>query len=192
MEAIAAQRRAQPADAFALARAKFMAGERLDMQALAAELDVNRATLYRWVGSKELLLGEVISSLSLETFANARRDIKGSGPKYVAAVVQRVLEGIRTFEPMQKFLEWDAQYALRVLTSMESTVQLRGVEAIRDLLEEQVQKGALDTPADLGDLAYVIIRIGESFVYSDVIIGSEPDVAKAGQMVRLLLGDHGR
>jgi hypothetical protein len=25
-----------------------------------------------------------------------------------------------------------------------------------------------------------------------VIIGSEPDVAKAGQMVRLLLGDHGR
>ena len=34
--------------------------------------------------------------------------------------------------------------------------------------------------------------IGESFLYSDVIIGSEPDVAKAGQMVRLLLGDHTR
>ena len=33
---------------------------------------------------------------------------------------------------------------------------------------------------------------GESFLYSDVIIGSEPDVATAGQMVRLLLGDHGR
>jgi len=25
-----------------------------------------------------------------------------------------------------------------------------------------------------------------------VIIGAEPDAAKAGQMVRLLLGDHGR
>src|SRR5688572_8054984 len=192
MEAIAAQRRAAPADAFALARAKFMAGERLDMQQLAAELGVNRATLYRWVGSKELLLGEVISSLSLETLARARREVKGSGPKYVAAVVQRVLEGIRTFDPMQKFLARDPQYALRVLTSMESTVQLSGVQGIRDLLEEQVEKGALDTPADLGDLAYVIIRIGESFLYSDVIIGAEPDAAKAGQMVRLLLGDHGR
>ncbi len=192
MEAIAAQTRVAPADAYKLARAKFMAGERLDMQALAAELGVNRATLYRWVGSKELLLGEVISALSLETFARARRDIKGKGPKYVAAVIQRVLEGIRTFEPMQKFLERDPQYALRVLTSLESTVQRRGVEGIRDLLEEQVELGALDTPADLGDLAYVIIRIGESFLYSDVIIGAEPDAAKAGQMVRLLLGDHSR
>jgi len=192
MEAIAAQeRRPAPADAFRLARAKFMAGERLDMQALAAELGVNRATLYRWVGSKELLLGEVISSLSLATLEQARRELKGSGPKYVAAVVQRVLEGIRTFEPMQKFLARDAQYALRVLTSMESTVQVRSVEGIRELLQEQVDKGALDTPADLGDLAYVIIRIGESFLYSDVIIGSEPDAKKAGQMVRLLLGDHG-
>jgi AcrR family transcriptional regulator len=192
VEAIAAQTRVAPADAYKLARAKFMAGERLDMQALAAELGVNRATLYRWVGSKELLLGEVISALSLETLERARRDIKGKGPKYVAAVVQRVLEGIRTFEPMQKFLARDAQYALRVLTSLESTVQRRGVEGIRDLLQEQVDIGALDTPADLDDLAYVIIRIGESFLYSDVIIGSEPDVAKAGQMVRLLLGDHGR
>jgi hypothetical protein len=79
-----------------------------------------------------------------------------------------------------------------VLTSLESTVQRRGVEGLRDLLEEQVKIGALDTPADLGDLAYVIMRIGESFIYSDVIIGAEPDAAKAGQMVRLLLGDHGR
>jgi AcrR family transcriptional regulator len=190
MEGIAEQRRAAPADAFALARARFMGGERLDMQALAAELGVNRVTLYRWVGSKELLLGEVIASLSIATFEQARREIRGSGPKYVAGVVQRVLEGIRTFDPMQRFLDHDPAYALKVLTSKESNVQRRGVEAIRGLLEEQVEKGALDTPADLEDLAYVIMRIGESFLYSDVIIGSEPDVAKAGQMVRLLLGDH--
>jgi AcrR family transcriptional regulator len=181
-----------PIDAFRLARRDFMAGERLDMQALAAELGVNRATLYRWVGSRELLLGEVISSLSLATLERARREVAGSGPRYVAAVVERVLAGIRSFEPMQRFLEADAAYALRVLTSKESTVQRRGVEGIRRLLEEQVALGALETPADLEDLAYVIMRIGESFLYSDVIIGAEPDVAKAAQMVRLLLGDHGR
>ena len=144
MEGIAEQRRVLPADAFDLARAKFMAGERLDMQALAAELGVNRATLYRWVGSKELLLGEVIASLSLATFENARREIKGKGPKYVAAVVEHCLNGIRSFEPMLTFLDNDAAYALRVLTSTESTVQLRGVEAIRELLEEQVASGALE------------------------------------------------
>jgi hypothetical protein len=79
-----------------------------------------------------------------------------------------------------------------VLTSKENTVQLSSVEAMRELLEEQVQSGALETPADLEDLAYVIIRIGKSFLYSDLIIGSEPNVAKAGQMVRLLLGEQGR
>ena len=177
-------------DAFRLARAKFLAGERLDMQQLAAELGVNRATLYRWVGSRELLLGEVISSLSIAAQKRARAEIDGSGPAYIGAVVEQVLAGILTNEPMQRFLGHDPAYALRVLTSKESTVQRRGIEATRELLEEQVQLGALDTPADLEDLAYVIMRIGESFVYSDVITGTEPDVKKAGQMVRLLLGDH--
>ena len=192
MEALAtAPRRPSPADAFRLARAKFLAGERLDMQQLAAELAVNRATLYRWVGSKELLLGEVISSLSIAAQKRARAEIEGSGPAYVAAVTEQVLAGILTNEPMQRFLGHDPAYALRVLTSKESTVQRRGIEATRELLEEQVELGALNTPAHLEDLAYVIMRIGESFVYSDVITGTEPDVKKAGQMVRLLLGDHG-
>ncbi len=188
MEAIAAQTRVAPADAYKLARAKFMAGERLDMQALAAELGVNRATLYRWVGSKELLLGEVISSFARETLERAHREIPGDGAEHVAAVVERVLEQIHAFEPMRRFLERDPQYALRVLTSIESTVQRGSVAAMGELLEEQVEAGALRTPADVDDLAYVIIRIGESFLYSDLLIGSEPNVAKAGQMVRLLLG----
>jgi AcrR family transcriptional regulator len=190
MQALA-ERRPAPADALRLAREKFLAGHRLDMQQLAAELGVNRATLYRWVGSKELLLGEVISSLSVAAHKRARAELDGSGPAYIAAVTERVLAGILTNEPMQRFLEHDPAYALRVLTSKESTVQRRGMEATRELLEEQAALGALDTPADLEDLAYVIMRIGESFVYSDVITGSQPDVKKAGQMVRLLLGDHG-
>lgn len=181
--------RTGPLDAFRLARRLFMAGERLDMQAMAAELGVNRATLYRWVGTKELLLGEVISSFASETLKRARDEVPGKGAPYVAAVVERALEQIHSFEPMRRFLERDPEYALRVLTSKESTVQLGSVAGMRDLLAEQVESGALDTPADLDDLAYVIIRIGESFLYSDVIIGSEPDVAKAGLMVRLLLGD---
>ena len=181
--------RAGPLDAFRLARRTFMAGERLDMQGMASELGVNRATLYRWVGTKELLLGEVISSFASETLRRAREEVPGQGPAYVAAVVERALEQIHAFEPMRKFLERDPEYALRVLTSKESTVQLGSIAGMRDLLADQVATGALETPADLDDLAYVIIRIGESFLYSDVITGSEPDVAKAGLMVRLLLGE---
>jgi AcrR family transcriptional regulator len=176
-----------PLDALHLARRQFIAEGRLDMQGLAAELGVNRATLYRWVGGKEALLGEVISSFARQTVANARREIPGRGPEHVAAVVERALEEINSFEPMHRFLDRDPEYALRVLTSKESTVQRGSVELIRQLLADQVEAGALETPVELEDLAYVIIRIGESFLYSDVIIGTEPDVEKAGEMVRLLL-----
>ena len=181
--------RATPDDAFALARQAFMAGERVDMRALALELGVNRATLYRWWGSKELLLGEVISSLAEVTMVNARRAVPGRGAEHVAGVVQLGLEQMHTFPPMRAFLERDPEYALRVLTSRESIVQQRSVARMRDLLADEVAAGRLRTKADLEDLAYVIIRIGESFLYSDLIIGREPEVAKAGLMVRLLLGE---
>src|SRR5690242_2266002 len=54
--------RPTPVDALALARRRWLAGERLDMGALAKELGVSRATLYSWVGSRERLIGEVIWS----------------------------------------------------------------------------------------------------------------------------------
>ena len=176
-----------PLDALRLARRAFMAGERIDMQALAAELGVNRATLYRWVGTKELLLGEVISQLARETFLAARDDVPGEGAEHVTAVVQRVLEQIHVFEPMRRFLERDPEYALRVLTSKESTVQAASIGVVRDLLEHEISNGTLTTELDIDDLAYVIIRIGESFLYSDVITGTEPQVEKAAQVLRALL-----
>src|SRR5262245_23011868 len=45
------QPKATALDVFRLARKRFLAGERVEMGALAEELDLNRATMYRWVGS---------------------------------------------------------------------------------------------------------------------------------------------
>jgi hypothetical protein len=52
------------ADALRLARRKFLAAHRIDMTRLAAELGVNRVTLYRWVGSRDALMVEVLWSLA--------------------------------------------------------------------------------------------------------------------------------
>src|ERR1700744_5771094 len=64
---------ATPAAAFRVARRRFLAGERLDMQALALELGVSRQTLYRWAGSREELLCDVLFSLSDASFEEAKR-----------------------------------------------------------------------------------------------------------------------
>ena len=49
-------------DAFERARRWFLAGQRIDMQLLADEIGVNRATLYRWVGNRDQFLAELLWS----------------------------------------------------------------------------------------------------------------------------------
>jgi AcrR family transcriptional regulator len=179
--------RSTPLDALRIAREGWLAGAALDMGALARALGVSRATLYRWVGSKERLLGEAIWSVAETAMEQAREAARGSGPDYVAEVAERYMAGASTFRPLRRFIERDPEHALRVLASKHSPMQRRSIAAERDLLEEQVQAGALEPPLDLDSLAYLIVRIVESFLFSDVITGTEPDVGKAADAIHTLL-----
>ena len=179
--------RSTPLDALRLARAHWLKGERLDMGALAKELKISRATLYTWVGSKERLLGEVLWSFAEEGLSQARAAASGSGADYIAEVFERFERLNAEFKPLRLFLEQDPELALRLLTSKQGPVQERMIATARALLAEQIEAGALALVLDIDTLAYVMIRIAESFTYSDVITGSEPDVDKAVEVVRLLL-----
>src|SRR5919202_1458320 len=74
-------------DAFLRARKRFLACERVDMSALAAELGVSRVTLYRWVGSRDRLLVEVIWSLAARTLEKIDTDVKERGPERIVRIV---------------------------------------------------------------------------------------------------------
>ena len=50
------------------------------------------------------------------------------------------------------------------------------IAAARALIAEQVDAGALQPALDLDTLAYTLIRVAESFLYRDVITGSDPAV----------------
>jgi hypothetical protein len=179
--------RATPLEALRLARRRWFAGERLDMRTLAGELRVSRATLYSWVGNRERLIGEVIWSFAEEGLRQSRAAATGSGADYVIDVFQRFIALNAGFEPLRRFIAQDAELALRVLTSKGGPVQQRMIAACRQLLVEQVEDGALGLALDLDTLAYVVIRVAESFLYSDLITGNRPDVAKAVAVVRVLL-----
>jgi AcrR family transcriptional regulator len=179
--------RATPRDAFELARRAFEAGERVDMHAIATELGVSRTTLYRWVGSKELLIGEVLWAREAATL---ERVIAAAGERRdrVAFVLERSTRLIARDRALARFLERDPEFALRVLTTKESRVQRRTVAALVDLLGEDVSAGRLAPAMDLHTLAYVLVRIAESFLYSDVITGDEADLDKAVDAFRAVLG----
>ena len=179
--------RPTPIDALGLARRRWVAGERLDMGRLAQDLGISRATLYSWVGSKERLIGEVIWSYADDGMRQAREAAIGTGADYIVDVFERFARLNAAFEPLRRFIEQDAELALRVLTSKDSPVQGRMIAVARDLLVTQVEAGALAPALDIETLAYTMVRVAEAFLYSDIIAGSEPDVDKAVAVVQVLL-----
>lgn len=184
--------RATPADAFARARRLWLKGERLHLADLAEDLGIGRATLFRWVGNKDLLLGDILWSLYQPLRASALATTPGTGIDYIVGVYRKINTTLVSAEPLRNFIHQDPENALRVLTSSASTMHSRVVEANTRMVQEQVDLGHLkDLPMPVETLSYFMVRLAESCLYSDVIIGRKPDlkeVENACTAVRILLG----
>jgi Tetracyclin repressor-like, C-terminal domain len=174
-------------DLVALARRRFLRGERLGVEELAAELAVSRATAYRWAGNAEQLAGLVIASLAEDTFRRALREARGRGAARVVDVMARGMRYVATSEAYRAFVERDPQKALRIVASKDGPVQQRTIALHEELLAEEVRRGALTLPVDAHTMAYALVRIVESFLYADAIAGETPDLEKAVDIVKLLL-----
>jgi AcrR family transcriptional regulator len=176
--------------AFRLARHTFIAGERLDMQQLAADLGVDRTTLFRWVGNRDTLLADVLSSLGRRTFTDAVARTAGTGPQRVADVLGMFVQALIDAPYFRAYLRRETERALRLLTTKASVVQHRMVDLVEQLLRDEQDRGDLPHPLPLPDLAYLIMRICESFIYTDLITGEPPDATKARTAIAALLDYH--
>ena len=170
-------------DAFRLARRRWLSGERVDMSAMAGELGVNRVTLYRWVGSREQLLVDLVWSLAERTLTDVGEATGGRGPERVVAVVTRFVELVIANAGMQRWLADEGELAMRLLTRSDRGFQPRLIEWIDALLRAE----RVDVDADRRELAYVIVRLIESYTYLDLILGERPDARRAEPILRLLL-----
>jgi AcrR family transcriptional regulator len=181
------RRRATPLDLFQLARRFWLVGDRIDVGALATRLRIARATAFRWVGSRDLLLGEILWQLCDDLMTRAASQCEGRGARRVAAICEASIRAIVSFEPLRRFVRQDPEFALRLLTSKRGPVQGRAIERVRSLLAHEVERGALQLPLGVDTLAYLIVRISESFIYAEVISDQQVDVADAALAVELLL-----
>ncbi|MEO3936581.1 QsdR family transcriptional regulator [Dermatophilaceae bacterium Soc4.6] len=184
------QERPDAAVAFRVAQRAFLAGDRLEMQDLAAEIGVSRATLFRWVGPKEQLLVEIFWSLAVPTFEQAVTSAGGTrGPQRIAKVLSAIAGASVRSAPFMAFVQREPKQALRLLCTRAGTFQDRLLGLIEPLLQEEIEAGRVSPPLPLHDLAYLILRVTETFVYADAIAGATPDPAKVGQAIRALLRD---
>ncbi len=178
-----------PADAFAAALDAYENCRQLDMSALAAELGVARATLYRRVGSRQRLLGEVLWYRSRQVIAAAIAGAEGlRGAARVVATFESYLRVVHDRPQLRAIFERDPEGALRLVSGQDSPVHRGLVRVTASLLAEEEERGALRLTIDRDTLAYVIVRIGESLVYADRPARVEGYRMPVEVIARLLMG----
>lgn len=179
---------ASRADVVAAARREYLAGRRLDVRAIATELGVARATIYRWFGSREGLLGDVIATEAEGYFRAVRAGVDGRGARALLETFDRINRGLARSEPLRKFLEQERESALRTLTSSGGPVEGRTVAVIAELIEAETLAGGYEPPVEVPTLAYAIVRLAEAFLYNDAIAGIRGDVDRLRDVEAALLG----
>jgi len=178
----------QPVDLHSLARQWFVGNRRIELQKLAVELGISRATAYRWAGSAEQLIGKVLASLLDDTFQRLARQTTTTGSQRVLEVFQGVMRASVSFLPLRKFLEKDAHLGLKIAASRSSPVRERTIANLQQLIEEEAQRGHLTIAEEKPEkLAHALTRIMESFLYTDLIVGDRPDFEEASEMLELIL-----
>jgi AcrR family transcriptional regulator len=181
------QAKATPVDVFKLARQWWFEGRRLNLGALADEIGVSRATVFRWVGNKDLLLAEILWSMYAPVFEHALAESQGSGLDRLVDFYRRIAEVCVHFKPLQQFLRQDPEYALRVLTTEATPYHERMVAAWKSMLEEHAEQGVIQPDVDIDTLAEMIVRINEGGLYGDLIAGRKVHIEGACLAFRLLL-----
>lgn len=174
--------------AFDGAREAFIAGDRISMGELAADLGVDRTSLFRWVGNRDALLSEVLWSLAVPTFVLAEHASPHlSGGPRVVAILTDVVDGLINATYFRTFLRREPARALRLLTTKESPIQRRFTATVEWLVRRELGDAPLHGAIDPEGLAYLLSRVSESFSYADLISGDDPSVDRANAAFRLLL-----
>ena len=193
MTPIAAVRLGRPAaatkeEALALATEHYLDGRRVDVQAIARELGLARATMYRWFGTREVLLGEMLATRAEKQMALIRRSVGGAGAAALLETLDRGARGLVQSSALRTLLAQEQERALRILTSSDGIVQPRMVAGYERMIDVEVEAGNFVAPVPSGTLAYALVRLGEAFVYNDAAVGIRGDVVRLREVYAALLG----
>ena len=171
-------------------------GIRLDTRTFAHELGISRSTLFRRAGNREELLGDALWYLADHTMTAAVRRWERAegavvrntaGELRCLAVMREYRSAIAGNKGFRRFLDDEPAVAIRVLTDPRGRVQPRVMAAHVELLRRDVEDGGFVPAVSLSSLGYAIVRLGEAFLYSDVLASRAPDLAAASTLLAALV-----
>jgi AcrR family transcriptional regulator len=167
---------------------RYLRGERIDVQAIAAELGLGRTTVYRWFGSREGLIGEVLNQAYDMLVDAACAQAKGSGGKRLLEIFDRLNRSLADAPALRTFVEQEREVALRIITSSGGSAQPHNVSRVVAVIEEEVAAGNYDPPVDPATLGYAIVRLAEAFLFNDAVAGIRGDVDRLRDVEAAILG----
>ncbi len=173
----------QPPDLHNLARSWFMHARRIELQKLAQELGISRATAYRWAGSAEQLVGEVLASIVQDTFQNLSAKSEAAGTQKVLGVLSDGMRYTCAFQPLLTFLEANPQTGLKLLAAGDSPVHTVMVKTLSELLTSE----ALSLNTGVETVAESLVRVMDSCLYVELLSGGEPDIKAAERIMGAML-----
>lgn len=165
-------------------------GRRVDMQGLADELEVSRATLFRHVGGREDLIGAALALLTGRALSGAValwEAERPAGELHTPGVGRYMNELVSGASGLRHLLDDEPTLALRVLTDPRGPVQPIIVDFIAAQLRRDIAEFGLVAIIEPDALAYALVRLGESFLYADVLAARQPDVATANRLQQALV-----
>jgi len=154
---------------------RYLRGRRVDVQAIAAELGLGRATIYRWFGSRERLIGEVVFRAAEPLIDAARSGARGRGGPALLDTFDRLNRSFADAPALRRFVEQEREVALRIITSSAGNFQPRMVARITALVQNEVDAGTYDPPVEPATLGYAIVRLAEAFLFNDSSMRSDVD-----------------
>jgi AcrR family transcriptional regulator len=188
-----ARRRGRPAGAsreevLSVAMHRYLRGKRVDVHEIASELGIGRTTIYRWFGSRDGLIGEVICRAAEPLLADARRQARGRGGEALLETFDHFNRMLAEAPALLRFVEQEREAAVRVIVSGTGTVQPRIVAMITTLIAAEVRAGTYRPPVEPATLGYAIVRLAEAFLFNDAAAGIRGVVDRLRQVQAALLG----
>ena len=175
-------------DVLAAAMNRYLRGRRIDIRAIAGELGLARPTIYRWLGSREDLIGEVLILAADPLLDEARANARGRGGRLLLDTFDRFNRSLADAPALRQFVEQEHDAALRIICSGAGRVQPHLVARIAGLIEDEVRRGSYEPRVEPSTLAYAIVRLAEAFLFNDAVAGMRGDVDRLREIEAALLG----
>ena len=177
-------------DVLGAATRRYLRGERVDVQSIAAELGVGRTTIYRWFGTREELIGELLPLVTKPLLDQARADARGHGAAKLVDTFDRFNRSLVAAPALRQFVERERDAAVRIITSGAGNVQRSNVEMITEVIEAEVRAGTYDPPVEPATLGYAVVRLAEAFIFNESATGMGDSVDRLREVEAALLGVH--